>query len=292
MPGTRAEEKSADAPFEGVEKLLSIRTRGGASLRARGRAYYEGLVALAGASVVSHRANASVDSYVLSESSLFVWDERLLLLTCGRTHLVEAALAFVEDVGAHHVLELSYSRHGERRPEVQPSRFAEDVARLRTRLGASLSDVPRSGELLPESLHLGLASSPIADEPIFRILCFDIDGARTAPFESRASAAEPRAALVPIEGVLEHALVHEHRFEPVGYSLNALEGRRAYALHVSPERDVRFASFVTTDPRPRVHRALLDGMRSIFRPERTLVSTDARAEAAVDAPWSRMEGAC
>ena len=41
--------------------------------------------------VVSHTENGFFDAYVLSESSLFVYPDRLVIKTCGNTHLLNAA---------------------------------------------------------------------------------------------------------------------------------------------------------------------------------------------------------
>ena len=54
--------------------------------------------------IVSHRAEQDFDAYVLSESSLFVYPERLMLKTCGTTQLLAAVpllLKLAQGLGMH-----------------------------------------------------------------------------------------------------------------------------------------------------------------------------------------------
>ena len=78
---------------------------------------------------MSHTANEYFDAYVLSESSLFVYPHRLILKTCGNTHLLNA-VPYLLKLAAD--LELrpqrcKYSRASYLFPELQVSRFDQKL---------------------------------------------------------------------------------------------------------------------------------------------------------------------
>ena len=61
--------------FEGPEKKVELAVVDGhPSLRALGEAFWRGVVKAANADVLSVLSNAHLDAYLLSESSLFVYD--------------------------------------------------------------------------------------------------------------------------------------------------------------------------------------------------------------------------
>ena len=73
--------------------------------------------------IVSHRATQDFDAYVLSESSLFVYPERLMLKTCGTTQLLAAVpllLELAQSLGMHACC-TKYSRASFLFPEKQVS---------------------------------------------------------------------------------------------------------------------------------------------------------------------------
>jgi S-adenosylmethionine decarboxylase len=83
--------------FEGAEKKLELISRS-ARFRQRDEAYWATVVEAAGAKILSRISSESCDAYLLSESSLFVWDDRVTMITCGRTTLVRAANFLLDDL--------------------------------------------------------------------------------------------------------------------------------------------------------------------------------------------------
>ena len=107
---TEEEEKKASTgnntddiavlPFEGPEKTLEIDfvpTIGHKDgLRALPLAAWEDIVSHAKAQILDHEKNEHFDSYLLSESSLFVYKHKVLLKTCGTTTLLGCVPPLVE----------------------------------------------------------------------------------------------------------------------------------------------------------------------------------------------------
>ena len=80
--------------FEGTEKKVELVIDSSLpSLRSRGDEYWNRIVRLAGARVLSKIANDSCNAYLLSESSLFVFDHKLVMITCGTTCLIPMSRA-------------------------------------------------------------------------------------------------------------------------------------------------------------------------------------------------------
>ena len=82
-----------DSPgFEGVEKVLEIDFAPGygepRGLRDITRAEWDAVLSDAKCTILNTLSNDKLDSYVLSESSLFVYPQKLVIKTCGTTTLL------------------------------------------------------------------------------------------------------------------------------------------------------------------------------------------------------------
>ncbi|MEZ4871907.1 MAG: hypothetical protein R2827_06615 [Bdellovibrionales bacterium] len=72
-----------------------------------------------------------------SESSLLVWRDRLLMITCGETTLVHAVNFFLDELGAEGIEFLTFQRKNEYKPENQVTSFGEDVKLLQKRINGN-----------------------------------------------------------------------------------------------------------------------------------------------------------
>ena len=114
--------------FEGTEKKFELVVDPGlASFLERGHAYWTAVARSAGADVLSWISNERCCAYLLSESSLFVFDHRVVMMTCGCSALHDAVLKILEDVPAEKVRTLVYKRKHEIFPHDQPTSFFDDV---------------------------------------------------------------------------------------------------------------------------------------------------------------------
>ncbi len=264
------------AEFEGPEKKLKVTlTSGAPSLRAFSEATWREVLAAAGAGVVSRVRGERWDAYVLSESSLFVGDASMTLITCGQTHLVGAAERLLEELAPGALSQLIYERKSEHFPHLQATSFEEDAARLSALL-ASVSAAPNPAhtlrigegrEFYVDVLHHRAAeSSEQPTDASLEVLMHRPSEAICARFD-RARAPDAQALIRTIAPGFE---LHEHYFEPQGYSVNGLLGEAFVTVHVTPEVSGSYVSFELQGPAESLHRgrlrATLEALAATFEP--------------------------
>lgn len=232
--------------FEGSEKKIEvIVTPATPSLRALGRPFWEGMVAKAHAEILSSVSNDFCDAYLLSESSLFVWDNRFLMLTCGTTTLVHAATHFVEQLGVAAIAFLSYQRKNEYLSHLQASSFADDLQLLRKKISGKAF---RIGHLDSHHHYIFYTDKPYQAEVsdiTNELLMYHIGGDAAEYLRSdKQTTAGVRATLALAE-MLPGFSFDDFLFEPFGYSVNGIRGREYITIHVTPQENSSYVSFET-----------------------------------------------
>ena len=269
--------------FEGSEKKveLSIDTSL-PSLRTRGTAYWERIVRRCDAAVLSRIANAHCEAYLLSESSLFVFDHKIVMITCGRTRLAAAVLALLGDVDPGAVRFLAYERKNEVFPQGQPTSFFDDVRALNERLPGRAFQFGDEDEHHLYLFHLDRPHHDDRDDGTVEVLMYGIDPEVMALFCSPGSDTAALRRATAVDRILEGYDVDDHLFDPNGYSLNAIRGERYWALHVTPDPLRSYASFETNAARPADSGALVERVLAVFRPRSFDVVTFDRGEPLIE----------
>ena len=232
--------------FEGSEKKFEV-ILNPQSQSLRKHSFYPTLLKKAQTKVVDYFSNSYCDSYILSESSLFVWDHRLTLITCGKTTLSSAVLYLARHINKENIQALFFQRKNELFPLSQKTNFENDVVQLRKKFkGKAL----RFGPLDEHHFclfHLEQSYLPDPKDHTIEILMYDIQGELKSLFNSPLSSEKIQSAM---RSSFAGFTLQDHVFCPQGYSLNALRGKEYYTIHVTPQEPGYYVSFETNMENP------------------------------------------
>ncbi|CAO2039605.1 unnamed protein product [Urochloa humidicola] len=259
--------------FEGYEKRLEISFSeasvfadpNGRGLRALSRAQIDSVLDLARCTIVSELSNKDFDSYVLSESSLFVYPYKVVIKTCGTTKLLLAIpriLELAEELSLP-LAAVKYSRGTFIFPDAQPSphkNFADEVAFLNRYFGGLKSsgnayvigDPAKPGQ----KWHIYYATEH-PEEPVVTLeMCMTaLDKKKASVFfktsaDGHTSCAKEMTKLSGISDIIPEMEICDFDFEPCGYSMNAIHGPAFSTIHVTPEDGFSYASYEVTGFNP------------------------------------------
>ena len=254
--------------FEGPEKKLEVVvTPDFPPLRSLGEQAWRDIVEAAGAQMISVLQSEHCAAYLLSESSLFVFDDWFVLITCGRTTLVDAIPQLLRSIPSESIAFLVYERKNEHFPEHQPTTFYEDARRLQAMLpGRALCFGDEHGRYV-QMFHTTRPYTPEKNDPTLEVLMHLIDEEVAAHFaQPRVSDDTSVAVSSGIDAILPGFTTSEYVFDPAGYSLNAVKGEEYYTFHVTPEKTGSYVSFETNYDFRGDLRGLVGSIVELFRP--------------------------
>ena len=254
--------------FEGPEKKVELVVSGEfGGLRQLGDAFWKQVVRAARAEVLSKISSDAFDAYLLSESSLFVYDDHMTMITCGRTTLIDAVVMVIERVSPENVALLVYERKNEHFPREQPSSFYDDAKRLSKLVAGRALRFGSEHDHRIFVFHSVAPYSPDSDDTTIEILMHGIADERAQRFHFGEKPPEALAAAAGLDLLLPGFEIDEHAFSPAGYSLNAVKGGEYYTIHVTPEEIGSYVSFETNHDFRRDPTELISRVVGWFRPE-------------------------
>jgi S-adenosylmethionine decarboxylase len=294
FPSSGAEVEDA---FEGPEKTVevifcpNIGVEGG--LRSLTRCQLDELCRLAKCEILSHTANAHLDSYVLSESSLFVWEYKYIMKTCGTTTLLFCLAKLLEyaTVLGMELAWVGFFRKNLNYPDAQVyphTSFSDEVSYLNDVVSTQIQQAGKGFLVGPVTHdHLVVYSTCAAQIPralagvstaqtTFTMMMFDMheDVARHFFENNNATGLEMRKAS-GIASLVSGCIVDDTSFSPCGYSMNALLQDAYFTIHVTPEEDSSYVSFETNASYEQLgltqhgdYAPLVERIALTFRPKR------------------------
>lgn len=272
--------------FEGPEKKLEIiLSEPDPGLRSNKDMRWNKVVNASGAEIVSMISGPDMDAYLLSESSLFVWSDRVLMITCGKTTLVKAVPELIRVIDKDRIAFFFYERKNLMYPQYQTSDFEADVAMLAaTFCGKSY----RLGPANHDHVHIFYASMPETasatlaqedDDETLELLMHDLDPEVLKAFiPKQGEGASDIEARTGIDRLYPGMQSDMFIFDPYGYSMNRISGQYYSTIHVTPEETGSYASFETNISEPDYNKKIQQ-ILEIFKPGRfTLVFTETISE--------------
>lgn len=246
--------------FEGSEKKIEIIfSQDSPSLLKKALSFWKEIIQACGAEIVSYSKFPKVHSYILSESSLFVWDHRLVLITCGKTSLARSLIQILKSFPKNHIELCFFQRKNELFPEDQTSRFHTDIQKIEQNIeGRSY----RFGSLHAHHFflfHSLMNSKPNHQDQTLEILIYDSESFRDS------SPQTIKKLKKEFEKIFFNFEIQEHFFNPLGYSLNAVKDIFYYTLHITPEKTFFYISFETNITEKSI-QDLTGEILNIFKP--------------------------
>jgi S-adenosylmethionine decarboxylase len=253
--------------FEGAEKKLEVvLSATSPSLFEKDRSFWEELVAKSKATILSELSGPNLKSFLLSESSLFVWKDRILMVTCGQTSLVDAVLFLLRELGKENVDCLFFQRKNEYRAQMQPTSFLDDVKLLREVVDGTAMRFGRLHSNHNLIFHSNKAYRPQVDDTTVEFLIYDLSEQASAFLTGSGLSKQEIRDFFALEKVLPGFEIDDFVFRPYGYSLNAVNDDDYYTIHVTPQQRSPYMSFETSLPITKAEQGILNHFLEILSP--------------------------
>lgn len=255
--------------------------------------------------IISQTSNHYFDSYVLSESSLFVYPFKLILKTCGTTtllHAVEPILKIASQLEL--VIDFCwFSRKNYVFPHMQlapHTSWEDEITHLDQYFPNGNGFIV--GPMSKDHWYLFLADyrnkmdqeeSILLNTPVvvhgcnqpdqtFEVLMHELSPETMKQFFKDESfvSSEQTTISSGIADLLPGIVIDAFQFEPCGYSMNGLLGESYCTIHITPEDSCSFASFETNylpSKGANYYSELTRKVLNVFKPGRfsiTLLADD------------------
>lgn len=234
--------------YEGTEKRLQITTKE-IDLLQFPELFWQEMLSQADTFILSKIRNKQVHAYLLSESSLFIWKNKLLLITCGNTHLIKAALFFQKKTGKDNIRSLLFHRHHPYQPTLQKSDFKQDCQLLQKQLQGKT--MHWSGKYQGDLFFFGKIKEEVTKCKQILML-HGLFGPFAQQLQTGDISTEQIEQALALKQFFPQLTVDQFSFKPKGYSLNAISEKDYLTIHITPEKLSTYLSLESSFSAPDI----------------------------------------
>ena len=204
--------------------------------------FWTALVQCCNAQILSSIRNDDCKAFLLSESSLFVWHDRLLILTCGNTRLVHSVEFFIQHIGMDKIQQVIYQRKNEYFSHAQPSSFGDDIKLL----GQYVTGKGyRFGELDSHHNYIFHQDNSFQADKLdktYELLAYQISDRASEKLTTVGLTAQEIRQFLQLDKFFADFTLDDFVFDPFGYSVNAIKGKKYLTIHVTPQANSSYVS--------------------------------------------------
>jgi S-adenosylmethionine decarboxylase len=234
--------------------------------------------------ILSQISNDKADAYLLSESSMFVYEFQIVIKTCGTTTLLACLTKLLEiaaSVGLTKVDDVFYNRQNFFFPEKQlePHQGFKSECRMLDSYFANggAYTVGKVNEnhynFYNAECRMGRTDPAMLErDSTLEVLMTGLDHERMKNFYHAPGVTTKEIRdRTGISGFFPDAIIDDYLFEPFGYSLNGLLAEGYFTIHITPQPNCSFVSF-ETNVFMENYTGLIQKVLDAFRPERFIVA--------------------
>jgi S-adenosylmethionine decarboxylase len=204
--------------------------------------FWLALVQCCNAQILSMIENDDCKAFLLSESSLFVWHDRLLIVTCGNTRLVHSVEYFIAHIGMHKIQQITYQRKNEYFAHAQLSSFGDDIALLG---GNVKGKAYRFGELDGHHnyiFHQDNNFQVSTEDKSYELIAYQISQQASEKLTKVGLTSDEIRCFLQLDRLLSGFILDDFVFKPFGYSINAIKGMQYLTIHITPQANSSYVS--------------------------------------------------
>ncbi|MFC1885919.1 hypothetical protein ACFLZM_02545 [Thermodesulfobacteriota bacterium] len=259
---------NAETPwFDGPEKKLDIFLFSPAEeLLAVSDEKWRRVVKASGSRIVSKISSHGLNAFILSESSLFIWPDRIMMMTCGQTTLANALPGILAIVGKQNVMRVLYERKTFFSSAFSHVPFENETAPIKNLFPGQIN---RCGPAGDDHLHLFISShaqKTTRPEAALQLFMHELKPSLVKIFSSaNGKNGELVANRLGLSTLYPFHITDSYLFSPCGFSMNGILNGHYSAIHVTPQTKGSYASF-ETDMIENDFTEKVKQLVSIFRP--------------------------